>query len=330
MDKLKKLLSNDTNKKVVTGGSKKLSNRTILAISVIAFLCVTIVCVAVRMAKVADQQLQSASGGNDQSAAAEKTKKLKIASEPAGVVVQGPKECNETFAVPYECEFPDRLNEDLVFIAPASAEIDGKKMNFVTWDGCSASNKDKRYCDVKRDFKDGSEIKAVYKADGGGGSSNATPSTSNSPAPTNGKPPVPAKPPLSNCPNTPNASGVVTCSTTVFQAPFTYALTIDYPRNENGGYTYAQVASNPYISCNSNAICEPINARPNTVPSIVGGLSKPGTMTIKLLANAESSDGKKLKFDKWSVEYDPNRFPNGDPSQHTVYFVTAHYSLVNE
>lgn len=230
--------------------------------------------------------------------------------------MQGPVECAETFTTPFTCHVPKASGAYLSFNAPASAEVGGKKMTFLTWEGCSVSNEDKKICEVDLNTGESSPIKAVYSV--------VTDASSDS---NKLNTPGPDKPPLSECSNTPDATRVVTCSTTVYKTPFAYLFKVEYPRDDQGNYYYAPVAHNPYISCTNASVCEPINALPNTVLGIVSGINKPGKFFIRLLSEAKTSNGKKILFDKWEVKYDPDRFPLSDPNQHVVYFVTAYYVI---
>lgn len=248
---------------------------------------------------------------------------LNIQSVPSGISMAGQPLCDAAMLhkiTNYSCA---NGSNDLktTIIAPTQVTLNGKTYSFTNWDGCSESNVNKNVCKTNVMANSTHTIKATYSL-----SPIATSPTSIAPK-TPSSPSQPAKPPVSDCPNTSNSLGIVTCKTTVFQVPFGFVLTISYPQDSRGHQYYADVVRNPYIYCNPSSACDTINEPSNVLPNIVGPMNQPGTMFMNLLSQVATSDGTKLVFDHWSTVYDPNRYPNVDPNQHTVYLVTAYYVL---
>jgi hypothetical protein len=87
--------------------------------------------------------------------------KLDIVSEPAGIVMSADSACQDQLKekqTPTSCETDSEFTT--IVTAPAIATVDGRKLSFQTWDGCSEGNADKKICKVI--VGESRIIKAIY------------------------------------------------------------------------------------------------------------------------------------------------------------------------
>ena len=240
---------------------------------------------------------------------------------------------------PFSCSKIEGKNASITIVAPSVATVDGKKLIFKSWDGCSASNDNQKICRVDIDQNDSKKIKANY------GSDETSESLGHQGTSTNASPP---QPPTINCQSTsPDSSGFVTCSIIVYNAPLGYSFapvtapscgSVLYDAGDGSApiaaecpngqqvYYWGTLSQLLHISCVIPTACDDYTPMPDHVSNLTDSVLVPTTLNIRVPHSVEffystSSilepyTGKSIPahglrmnavFNKWEVSYDINR-----------------------
>lgn len=138
---------------------------------------------------------------------------LNISSTPSDIQMTGSPICNSVTlnkTTPYTCtQAKGSLNTTIT--APTQVTIADQSYTFTTWNGCSASNRNKAICKVSVNEGDANGISAIYVKS----SATSSSSTSTNQTPT-----------FSCVNNDSNNDGYATCIVDILTAPSTFSVSI--------------------------------------------------------------------------------------------------------